>query len=215
MIGHAWVGASGWSYPSWRPAFYPTGSKPDELLALYAAKLPAVELNATGYRLPADEQFERWREQVPDGFRFAVKAPPLTFRRPDVVAERVRALGAALGCVRFVVESARDDVLLDRLLEAFSGTRLALDLRHESWSGVEDALAAADAVRIGDLTATGDWRYLRFRDPPYDDTALTAIADGLRPLLAEGISTYAFFRHEDEPTAPFAALRVLELIDLE
>ena len=42
------VGTSGWSYPSWRPGFYPAGARTEEFLALYAARLPAVELNASG-----------------------------------------------------------------------------------------------------------------------------------------------------------------------
>src|SRR5204862_233772 len=51
------VGSSGWSYPSWKPAFYPPGSRSEDFLGLYAERLPAVELNSTGYRLPSAEQF--------------------------------------------------------------------------------------------------------------------------------------------------------------
>src|SRR4029079_16613407 len=69
------VGTSGWSYPSWRPGFYPQGTKPDELLRFYASRFDTVELNTTGYRLPAEDQFKRWAETVPDGFPFAPKPP--------------------------------------------------------------------------------------------------------------------------------------------
>ena len=68
------VGTSGWSYPSWRPGFYPRGLDPSGFLAFYAEQFPTVELNTTGYRLPAEEQFRRWAEQVPDGFEFAPNA---------------------------------------------------------------------------------------------------------------------------------------------
>ncbi|TML68544.1 MAG: DUF72 domain-containing protein [Actinobacteria bacterium] len=207
----ALVGTSGWSYPTWRPAFYPAGARTDELLGLYAGRLPAVELNATGYRLPAAEQFRRWAEQVPTGFRFAVKAPRLVLRSPAVVAERVRELGDRLGCVRLVVESARDDALLERLLSGFAGTRLALDLRDGSWDGVE-TLLGDDAVRVGDMDAQAGWRYVRFRDPPYDRQALEAFANRLRPLVESGVDVFGFFRHEDEPTAPKAALELLALL---
>jgi uncharacterized protein YecE (DUF72 family) len=206
------AGASGWSYPSWRPEFYPAGARTEEFLGLYSARLPAVELNATGYRLPSAEQFRRWGEQVPDGFRFAVKAPRLALRQPDIVLERVLALGDRLGCVRVVVEGARNDELLEQLLSGFGGARLALDLRHESWDGVEAALGGG-AVRVGDWGAPAPWRYLRFRDPPYDDAKLSAIAARLRPLLDAGVDVLAFFRHEDEPTAPAAALRLIELLE--
>jgi uncharacterized protein YecE (DUF72 family) len=205
------VGSSGWSYPSWRPDFYPAGARPDEFLGLYSERLHAVELNATGYRLPAAEQFRRWAEQVPDGFRFAVKAPRLALRQPDVVRARVLGLGDRLGCVRVVVERARDDALLELLLSGFEGVWLALDLRHDSWNGVEPQLGG-NAVRVGDLDAETSWRYLRFREPPYDDGKLQEIAARLEPLLAGGVDVLAFFRHEDEPTAPAAALRLLELL---
>ena len=203
------VGSSGWSYPSWRPGFYPAGARTDELLGLYAARLPAVELNASGYRLPSAEQLARWAAQVPDGFRFAVKAPRLVFSRPEVVAERVAALGDRLGCVRVVIEGARDDALLDRLQAAFAGERLALDLRDASWAGVS---LARGVVRVDDYEPAGGWCYLRFRDPPYDRAALAGIAARLEPLLEAGADVFAFFRHEDEPTAPLAALHVLELL---
>ena len=75
--GRLAIGSSGWSYPSWRPDFYPAGTANEDFLSFYAARLPTVELNSTGYRLPSEEQFVRWAEQVPDGFRFAVKMPPL------------------------------------------------------------------------------------------------------------------------------------------
>jgi uncharacterized protein YecE (DUF72 family) len=205
------VGSSGWSYPSWRPGFYPADARPEQFLALYAQRLPAVELNATGYRLPPAEQFQRWAEQVPEGFQFAVKAPRFALRSPEVVIDRMRELGDRLGCVRVVVERRRDDSLLARLVEVTGGSRLALDLRHESWNGVERELDG-DAVRVGDWDAPGGWRYLRFREPPYDERALASIADRLRPLLAAGVDVFAFFRHEDEPTAPSAALRLRELL---
>jgi len=204
------AGASGWSYPSWRPGFYPGGTRPEEFLALYSALLPAVELNASGYRLPSAEQFARWAEQVPDGFAFAVKAPRLALRSPDTVRERVLALGDRLGCVRVVLEGARDDALLERLVTGFSGVPLALDPRDESWQG---ALGGTDAVAVGDRDEHAGWCYLRFRDPPYDGAALAGIADEIRPLLDRGNRVFGFFRHEDEPSAPLAALRLLDLIE--
>ena len=60
----AFVGTSGWSYPSWKPGFYPADLKPREFLSFYAERFATVELNTTGYRLPAEEQFERWAAQV-------------------------------------------------------------------------------------------------------------------------------------------------------
>ena len=213
-MGQAAVGASGWSYPSWRPAFYPAATPNDEFLSFYASRLPAVELNSTGYRLPPEQQFRRWAEQTPPGFRFAVKAPRLVFSRPDVVCERVRALGSTLGCLRVVVERPRDDALAERLAEsaAMHGIRIALDARHDSWLETTDALADAGIARVGDWRSPLGWGYLRFRDPPYAERDLRPIAARLHPLIESGVEVFGFFRHEDEPTAPQAALRLLALL---
>src|SRR6184192_4227065 len=78
------VGTSGWSYPSWKPDFYPAGTDSKEFLSFYAQRFLTVELNTTGYRLPAEEQFRRWADQTPDEFQFAPKLPG---NRPRMVAE--------------------------------------------------------------------------------------------------------------------------------
>jgi len=201
------AGSSGWSYPSWRPAFYPAGLGPEDFLSFYAERLPSVELNSTGYRLPSEEQFARWAEQVPDGFRFAVKMPPRALRALGTFEERVRRLGDRLGPVRVVVDSPRDDGLLALLLGS-TGLPLALDLRAASWDGAD----VAPAVRVNDWEAEAPFRYLRFREPPYSDEELLELAGRIRPLLADGIEVFAYFRHEDTPTAPGYAERLLELI---
>src|SRR6267154_163027 len=106
------VGTSGWSYPSWRPGFYPDGTRPEEFLRFYATCFGTVELNTTGYRLPAEDHVSKWADTVPDGFRFA---PKLAFTRLDrvpVFAERVAALGDRLGPIRITVQSVRDEGVL-------------------------------------------------------------------------------------------------------
>src|SRR5437763_5182446 len=107
------VGTSGWSYPSWRPGFYPAGMDPREFLGFYAQRFRTGELNTTGYRLPAQEQFERWAAQTPPGFTFAPKLPA---HRPQLVAEffdRVRRLGERLGPARISLKSARDEGMIE------------------------------------------------------------------------------------------------------
>ena len=100
-------------------------------------------------------------------------------------------LGDRLGPVRVVVESPRDDGLLALLLGS-TDLRLALDLRDESWAGVD----VSPAVRVNDLDADGPFRYLRFREPPYSEEGLRTRGDdratarsgtrGLRVLPARG-----------------------------
>jgi uncharacterized protein YecE (DUF72 family) len=206
----AYVGASGWSYPSWRPDFYPPGTKREEYLARYAERLPSVELNSTGYRIPAQEQFERWAEQTPETFRFAVKMQAYQLRQAATFEEGVRMLGARLGPIRILVTQKRDEGFLTLALGSLDpALKLAFDFRHDSWDGVD---LPENAVRVNDVDAKAPFRYLRFRDPPYADKRLERIADDIRPLVANGIEVFAYFQHEQEPTAPHWAERVLELV---
>ena len=211
-VSGLYVGTSGWSYPSWRPDFYPGGTKPEDFLRYYAERFTTVELNTTGYRLPREELFERWAEQTPPGFRFAPKLN--THRRSDLgtFQERVGLLGERLGPIRLVVNSARDEGLLALVLGSFDPSlQLAFDLRHDSWDGIEAELPR-NAVRVGSLEGDAPFRYVRLREPPYDDAALATWAGRLRPLLDGDLNVYCYLMHEDEPTAPRYAGRLLELL---
>ncbi len=204
------VGTSGWGYPSWQPGFYPTGLDRAEFLAFYAQHLDTVELNATKYRLPSEDQFRSWAAQVPDGFTFAVKAPDRIAGRLATFEARVRALGDRLGCVRIVVETPRDDGFIELLLgSADPAIRYALDLRDPSWDGVEERLATVGAVRVDDRSGHAGWVYVRFRELAYDDAELGTIATDLDALAMAGTDVLAYFRHGDTPAAPRAALRVV------
>jgi len=193
------VGTSGWSYPSWRGGFYPAGADPKTFLGFYAERFDTVELNTTGYRLPAEDQFKRWAEQTPEGFTFAVKLPLTRLDRVGTFVERVGALGSRLGPVRIVVEAARDEGLLTFLHGSLPPElEVAYDFRHESWEDVEGV------VRVNDFDAE-PFRYIRLREPPYSDDDLGELASRLRP------PAYVYFRHEDAPTAPDHAARLVAL----
>ena len=65
------AGTSGYSYKEWRGDFYPAKIAPAEMLSYYAARLAAVEINNTFYRMPRREVVESWASSVPEDFRFA------------------------------------------------------------------------------------------------------------------------------------------------
>jgi uncharacterized protein YecE (DUF72 family) len=68
------IGTSGWSYAHWQGAFYPQGLPAKEWLSYYARQLSSVEINASFYKLPSLDVLAQWRDSVPSGFVFAVKA---------------------------------------------------------------------------------------------------------------------------------------------
>src|SRR3954467_12592743 len=129
------IGTSGWSYPSWRPGFYPDGLQPAAFLSFYAERFDTVELNSTGYRLPSADQFRRWADAVPDGFEFSVKFSLMRLVRVTTFLERVLALGDRLGPVRVVYIGPRDDGTLSFVLGSIpEDARLARDFRAASWT---------------------------------------------------------------------------------
>jgi uncharacterized protein YecE (DUF72 family) len=108
--GTAHVGCSGWHYKHWRGRVYDESLPPGAWLREYARRFHTVEINNSFYRLPSEQTFAAWREQVPRGFRFAVKASRFLthiqrLREPEEPLarffERAQALGPTLGPVLY------------------------------------------------------------------------------------------------------------------
>jgi uncharacterized protein YecE (DUF72 family) len=64
---------------------------------------------------------------------------------------------------------------------------------------------------VNTLDGDAPFRYLRLREPPYEEDALQALAGQLRPLLDGGVDVYCYFKHEDDPRGARYAERLLEL----
>jgi uncharacterized protein YecE (DUF72 family) len=137
------VGCSGWHYAGWAGVFYDASLPKSKWLEAYAREFDTVELNNSFYRLPSAIQFRRWRESVPAGFLFAVKASRyLThlkrLRDPDapldLLITRASQLGPTLGPVlyqlppRWVPDRERLQTFLTALPQGarLGSTRLAL-----------------------------------------------------------------------------------------
>ena len=65
-----YVGCAKWNKNDLKN-FYPRGTK-DEL-AYYSTQFNSIELNATFYRMFPPEQFAKWKDKTPEGFRFFPK----------------------------------------------------------------------------------------------------------------------------------------------
>jgi uncharacterized protein YecE (DUF72 family) len=69
------IGISGWRYEPWRGVFYPDGLRHDDELAFASRRFSSIEINGSFYSLQRPEYYQRWYDETPQGFVFAVKGP--------------------------------------------------------------------------------------------------------------------------------------------
>jgi len=215
------VGTSGWSFAEWRDHFYPRDVPQKQWLGYYAERFSTVELNAAFYRMPTEAAIASWRDSVPPGFVFSVKASQrLTHRREAPTAadiewfiEKIEALGNRLGpfLFQFPPTRKRDDDWLEAYLEALpAGCRCAFEFRHPSWyddtiyealaeRGVALAMSDHPGAAMADVR-TADFGYMRFRGPegndePYTDEALAAARTRIERLFEDLLDVYVYFHH--------------------
>ncbi len=229
---HLLVGTSGFSYAEWKGSFYPEDLPGKRMLGHYASRLPAVEINNTFYRLPRASMLEGWAAQVPEGFRFAIKASRrITHikRLKDADDEigylfhTLDSLAGRLGCVLFQLPPTlkADAERLERFLDLIpSHVRTALEFRHESW--LEPALVERLRTRQvalvwmdegeGEprgLERTAPHAYLRLRGERYTAEELAVWLARLREQRFE--EAFVFFKHEDAAAGPALAQQLLAL----
>lgn len=70
-----YLGCPGWGTKTWVGRLFPPGTRSTEFLERYARVFNTVEGNTTFYALPPADTVARWRDQVPDAFRFCFKFP--------------------------------------------------------------------------------------------------------------------------------------------
>ncbi len=226
------VGASGFSYKEWLGNFYPSRLAGSKMLAYYAERLPTVEINYTFRAMPRRAMLERWAEQAPAHFRFALKAPQRIthFARlrnaedtTGFFAETAGALGERLGPALFQLppDFERDVPRLRDFLAMLGGRmRAAFEFRHRSWFNDHSALqtladhGAALCIAESDRMAspverTAPFIYVRLRKETYDDGELATWAMRLKQLGAGADELYVFFKHETGAPALAARLRAM------
>lgn len=234
MRGRAFVGTSGWSYTSWRPKFYPEGTKRAGFLRYYATRFRTMEINYTFNHLPTEKNVAEWTAATTDDFVFALKASrQITHRRQlldpaetlPLFVERARLLGARLGPLLFQTPPwvRRDDDRLAMFLASLPrDVRCALEVRDASWyvpevyellRTVNVPLVHAEGEKspspIETLGTTADFAYARLRSRDgYSDTAVDAWAERLRVLLGSGKDVYVYFRHDADGSNALSAERL-------
>ncbi|SDN79870.1 DUF72 domain-containing protein [Pseudomonas jinjuensis] len=74
-MGEIRIGISGWRYAPWRGDFYPDGLLQRRELAFASRAVNSIEINGSFYALQTPGRYAGWRDDTPEDFVFAVKAP--------------------------------------------------------------------------------------------------------------------------------------------
>ena len=230
------VGTSGYNYPEWKGSFYPSDLPATKMLPYYAGKFPTVEINYTFYRMPTPKLIAGWRAQVPETFRFTLKAPKRIthdkrLRAADVEQSvqgfitAASELGPQLAALLFQLPPnfKKDVVLLTEFLSLLPPkTTAAFEFRNPSWldDEVYDALRArnialcfADSeTRETPLVRTADYAYFRLRDEGYGDGDIARWAETATQLSATAKDVFVYFKHEDEGKGAAFGQQMMQLL---
>jgi len=146
-----YVGCAKWNKKDLK-GFYPKGVK-DEL-AYYSSQFNSIELNATFRRRIAPEQYAKWGENTPEGFKFCPKMGQYIshIRRLDETEEAVELfatssshLGEKLGVPYLQMHDNFGPGNFDRVQNFVEGwnydTPVAIELRKTDWF-TDDAVSS-------------------------------------------------------------------------
>jgi uncharacterized protein YecE (DUF72 family) len=217
---------------------YPRGLPTREWLSYYATLFDTVELNTTFYGLPDRATVRGWRDQVPDGFSFAVKLSRYgthlkRLRDPGAWLERffdaVEPLHGRIGVVlaqlppRWRVDLER----LEAFLSAFPADhRLAVEFRDRDWLRAPTyallrrhgaSLCIHDLVERHPRVVTADHVYLRYHGPDprrrytgaYSPQAIGGMARRIRRHIADGLDVHVYFDNDAAGQAVHDAQRLV------
>ena len=242
MRGRAYIGTSGWTYPSWRHQLY-QGVPRRGRLAHAARQFTGLEVNGSFYTQIRPETYRAWAEPVPDDFRFCVKGHRfITHYKQlrdvgasvDRVLAQAQPLGHKLAAVVWQLP-ARVRLDLDRLdgflaeLGRHREVRHALELRHRSWfvpevaerlrrARVASCLSDAPDFPMWDEVTT-DLVYVRLHGhtrkyaSSYSLASLRRWASCTHRWLDEGRDVHVYLDNDAEGHAVRNARTLLQIVD--
>src|SRR5215472_6241734 len=240
MPGKAYIGTSGWNYKSWRDSFY--GDTPQkQWLRFCAERFTAIEVNGTFYRLQPKSTFEKWRDETPDEFLFAIKGHRYVTHNKKLIdveepvircRDAASPLGKRLAAVvwqlpAFFKKNAERLEKFLRTLGHWESTRHAIVSprnvvrRRSSRMLTKHAVAvcmsdAPDWPMWGRVTT--DLVYIRLHGhtrkyaSSYSKSALKKWAKRAECWLHENRDVHVYFDNDAEGAAPKNALTLLEML---
>lgn len=149
------IGCQGWNYADWvtkaggETVFYPRGTKPAEMLEIYARAFATVEVDSTFYAVPSESTLQNWYEKTPADFTFALKMPQeIThayglrtsgYLILEEFCEKIVTLKEKLAAVliqlppQFTATEENADTLADFLRRLSQNIRFAVEFRERGW----------------------------------------------------------------------------------
>lgn len=197
-----YIGTCGWSYPkgegTWNGFFYPPG-KINEL-EYYSQFFNTVEINSSFYRPPNPGYVYNWVKKTPKNFLFAVKLWQ-KFTHPKMYQEATGEdaviaqsdVDLFKKCLEPIAKAGKMGALLAQfppsfkndaygqqklkaIANAFSDYKIAVELRHRSWS---------DDKGTADLLQASNMAWVQIDEPKFSSSIATET-----PVTAE----FAYFR---------------------
>lgn len=229
-----YAGTSGWSYPSWKPAFYPAKLPSKKFLEHYATRLNSVEVNMTFRRFASEKLQEGWIGCTPADFRFSIKAhqnithvkrlrEAAEFTKSFLNSLQPMAQAGKLGTVLFQLPPFLkcDLPLLKEFIATLPrGVRCTFEFRHISWFNDEvyDAmrscnlalcLAESEKLEVPAIE-TADFVYYRLRMPEYTPEQRKAMRARVEKQVAAGKDVFVYYKHEETPEGAMYAEELLK-----
>lgn len=151
MAGLIRVGVGGWTFEPWRGVFYPEDLPQKRELHYASRALTSIEINGTYYSTFKPPSWQKWRDETPDDFVFAVKGSRYCTNRKDLrtagesierfLSQGIVELGAKLGPINWQLAKSKkfdpDEIagFLDLLKSEHRGLPLrhAVEVRHPSF----------------------------------------------------------------------------------
>jgi uncharacterized protein YecE (DUF72 family) len=234
------IGTSGWHYDHWRGPFYPEDLAKRDFLEYYMRRFHTVEINNSFYQLPKDKTLALWRETVPKGFVFTVKASRYIthmkkLKDPEdslaTFLQRVEALDDKLGPILFQLPPRwrfNPKRLHDFLSALPQGRRYAFEFRDPSWyeSEAYEALCEHGAAfcmyelggRLSPKKVTADFIYIRLHGPgdayqgQYESGVLAGWAGAVSTWARQGKEIFCYFDNDEAGYAARDAARLQEMV---
>lgn len=235
------IGTSGWSYTHWKENFYPSKLPPNQWLNFYANVFSTVEVNSTFYHAPLQTTTEKWFNEVPKNFRFAIKASQYIthWKRLnecsdslDFFYKSIKNLQPKAGPIlfqlppSFQINQERLESFISLLKDDY---RYTFEFRHKTWFTNEiykllskNKIALCITDLNGKLTPeeiTADFIYLRLHGPhkayqgSYGPVKLKAWKKKIDNWIKSRKEVYCFFDNDEKGYAIQDAKFLLELFE--